>query len=88
MRSTHLPELSGDILTFTGSIYVDTELRSLQTGGVTLAQASAAGAAHVTATPVEPLAGGTWKLLLQAWEDDLVTPAAVPTKVMWSALGK
>jgi hypothetical protein len=67
---------------------IDTGLRNVQFFNVTLAQAAAAAAAGVSAVlqPIQP--GYSQKLLLQVWEDDFVTPAAVLANVSWSAVGK
>jgi hypothetical protein len=87
-KSTHLPEMAGDILTFTGTQVVDTGLRQLQAFSATFAQDTHADAAMVSALPIAPTGGATWKLNLKAWKADGTTAASIASKVSWMALGK
>ena len=48
MKSTHIPEYSGDIVEVTGSLTVETELRDVQSLSVSLAQGSTAASATVS----------------------------------------
>ena len=86
--STHLPEVSGEVVAVTGTLLVDTGLRKIQSFSATLAQTPTVDAANATAVPQDIEAGQTQKLLLQVWEDDLVTPAAVAANVAWAAFGQ
>jgi hypothetical protein len=88
-KSGHLPEVAGNIESFTGTLIVDTGLRKLRTHGANLNQTPAAAAALTNAVALPATnPGDTVKLRLEAWEDDTTTPAAVATSVSWWALGE
>lgn len=88
MKSTHIPEFSGDIVEVTGELTVDTELRALQSAGAVLAQDSTATEAGVSVECLDPKpAGGHVKLTLKTWAADGATPGVNPVKVAWTALG-
>jgi len=89
-KSTHLPEVAGDIalVPATGVLIVDTGLRSVQSFTVTLAQAAAADAASVAGILGDPLSGGNTKLTINTVKADGVTLGSVAAKVAWLAIGK
>ena len=87
-KSTHLPEVSGGIESVTGTLTVETGLRSLQSAVATLGEDAVATEASVSVTPIDPPAGGTYKLTLSVWNADGATPGASATKVNWMAFGK
>ena len=89
-KSTHLPEVAGDIVLVpsTGTLIVSTDLRNVQTFGVTLAQAPVADAASVAGVLSEPTPGDGTKITLKVVKADGVTAASVVAKVAWFAIGK
>jgi hypothetical protein len=90
-RSTHLPEVSGDIESVTGTLTVETHLRSIQAISATLLTDVAANEeAHVTAELVEPPAGGTYKAILKVWKGGTASGTAGDSavSVSWLAIGK
>jgi len=87
-KNSHLPEMSGDIVGVTGELLVDTGLRKVQSFSTSLAQASVAAEATVGGVLQAPEPGGTYKLLLQVWNADGVTPGVAETMVAWTAMGE
>lgn len=87
-RSTHLPEVSGDVVEVTGSLIVDTGLREVQSFSVALGTQSTATDAIVDGVlgPIVP--GGTQKLTLEVFAVDGVTPGVTAVNVAWMAFGK
>lgn len=86
MKSTHLPEVAGDIVTFTGSLVIDLAalgVRECQAYDAHLAQAPAAGAAYLASV----LSDDKKKLTITAY-DSAYAVAAIATKVSWHAFGK
>ena len=89
-KSTHLPEVSGDVVLVpsTGAVIIDTGLRSVQSFSVSLAQAAVANAASVAGVLGDPLPGGNTKLTINTVKADGVTLGSVAAKVAWLAIGK
>lgn len=87
-KSTHLPEVSGNIAAVTGSLVVDTGLTQIQTLVAALAEDSSATEAIVTIEAGERPAGGTIPATIKVWAVDGVTPGAAAVNVGWLALGK
>ena len=87
-RNSHLPEMAGDIVAVTGDLVVDTGLRKLQSFSATLAQTSTATESIVDAVLQELEAGGTYKLKLEVFAPDGVTPGASAANVAWTAIGE
>lgn len=87
-RSTHLPEVSGDVVAVTGSLIVDTRLREVQSFSVALAQQASATEAIVDAVLGEIEPGGTQKLTIEVFAADGATPGAAAANVAWMAFGK
>lgn len=86
MKSTHLPEVAGDVATVTGSLVLDLPtmgVRSCQCYSATLAATPAAGACFVDAK----LSEDKTKLTLAVY-DSAYAPSVIATAVAWSALGK
>lgn len=86
-RSTHLPQVAGNIETVTGSLSVDTGLRNVRSHGANLNEAAAAGKALANAILVRGTNGGTDKLTLQVREDDTTTISSAAASVSWWAFG-
>lgn len=88
MKSTHLPEVSGDIVAVTGTLIVDTELRDLQSAMACLAESSTATEAIVNVVPQAQGAGETAKIQIEVFAADGSTAGASAVNVYWMALGK
>lgn len=89
-RSTHLPEVSGnvEIVPNTGSLEISTGLRNVQSFQVTLAQPPVADAATVAGLLGEVVSGEGQKLTIYVVKADGVTLASVAAKVSWLAIGQ
>lgn len=89
--SKHMPEVSGSlgatVPAATGTLIVDTGLRTLMGFTCSLAQDAAAGASSVSWETVTQVAGGTKKVTLKTWEDDGVTAGSTAALVSWIAIG-
>jgi hypothetical protein len=87
-RSTHIPEVSGDVVAVTGSLVIDTQLREVQSFSVTLASQASATEAIVNGVLGDIAPGGTQKLTLEVFAADGATPGASAVNVAWLAVGK
>lgn len=90
MKSTHIPEFAGDVVTVpaAGVLIVETQLRNIQSAVATLAEDSVATAAAVSVEIGDPPQGGNQKLTLKTWAADGATAGSTAAKVSWMALGK
>lgn len=90
MKSSHIPEFAGDVVTVpaTGSVIVETQLRAIQAATATLAQDAVATAASVSVEIGDPPQGGNQQLTIKTWAADGATAGSTAAKVAWTALGK
>ena len=90
-QSTHLPHVSGDIVTVpaaTGTLVVNTGLRNVQAITATLRQDAGTNAAADVSISVADAVAGRVKATIKVWKADGTTAASVAAKVSWIALGK
>lgn len=88
-HSTHLPEVAGNVETVTGSLVVDTGLRSVRTFGANLNQSAAAASAFANAVLTPATAGATAKLTLEVRQADVAATLSVTAaSVSWFAIGE
>lgn len=90
MKSTHIPEFAGDVVTVpaAGTLVVQTQLRNIQSAVATLAEDSVATAAAVSVEIGDPPEGGNQEITLKTWAADGATAGSTAAKVAWMALGK
>jgi hypothetical protein len=91
-KSTHIPEMSGaEGVAVTGSLIVDTGLRTLQTAMVALMGTLTAGAGdgnHITWSKETLVPGQTQKIKIEVWDATHAAAATNAVNVSWLALGK
>ena len=88
-KSTHLPEVSGDIVSVTGSLVVKTGLRDIQTFVAAFAQALTPATAEATLSrELLPQAPGAQQEVEIKTYLLAGTPGVTPTKVSWLAVGR
>lgn len=85
----HIPEMGGgrETVPSSGTLVVDTLLRTLQSVSVSLAQDSVATAASVSYELVAQVAGQTQKITVKTWAADGFTAGSTAADVDIQAIG-
>lgn len=89
-KSTHLPEVSGNTVAVTGSLEVDTGLKSVQMAVASLAEDAVAGIAGGISASIEPsarVAGAPIQATIKVWSDTGAL-SSTELQVSWLAVGK